>query len=384
MADDSDEEQPQRLIENQPYDELLEVPDAEDVASIYTPTPRNPKNSQKFQQSLGQRSNQQQLIVRPTPPPNSSSGSSQSFEDNNQQNPNQNRINYNKMNDLSPSETPNEKDNDNDPQNEMQNPMGDSGSEGHDGSDDDSQENFNELQGGYDPAAFRDLPVSSEIADIFKFIERYQPQTIELEFKLKPFIPDYIPSIGDIDAFLKVNRPDGKEDNLGFIVVDEPSSNQSDPHVLDLFFRTLSKQTKNEVRQPSAVKSVESNNTKAVDSWIRNISALQKNKPVQTVNYQRTMPNIDSLMQVWSPEFEELLKEVTLPSPELNVDLNTYTDIICSLLDIPVYKSKTQSIHVLFTLFSEFKNSEHFKNGTIGNFKSYDSKRKGADQLVID
>jgi len=103
---------------------------------------------------------------------------------------------------------------------------------------------------------------------------------------------------------------------------------------------------------------VESNNTKAIDSWIRNISALQKNKPVQTVNYQRTMPNIDGLMQVWSPEFEELLKEVSLPSPELNVDLNTYTDIICSILDIPVYKSRTQSIHVLMTLFSEFKNSE--------------------------
>ena len=58
---------------------------------------------------------------------------------------------------------------------------------------------------GYDPAVFRDLPVSSEIQDIFKLIERYQPQTIELDFKLKPFIPDYIPSIGDIDAFLKVN-----------------------------------------------------------------------------------------------------------------------------------------------------------------------------------
>lgn len=289
------------------------------------------------------------------------------------------------MNDMSPSETPKE----HNPQNHMQGNMNDSGSEGHDNSDDDSQENFNELQGGYDPAAFRDLPVSSEISDIFKFIERYQPQTIELEFKLKPFIPDYIPSIGDIDAFLKVNRPDGKEDNLGFIVVDEPSSNQSDPHVLDLFFRTLSKQTTNDVRQPSAIKSVECNNTKAIDSWIRNISALQKNKPVQTVNYQRTMPNIDNLMEVWSPEFEELLKEVSLPSPELNVDLNTYTDIICSLLDIPVYKSRTQSIHVLFTLFSEFKNSEHFKNGASGNFKGYDQKRRGgdgrgADQLVID
>ena len=60
------------------------------------------------------------------------------------------------------------------------------------------------FKSGYDPAAFRDLPVSPEIKDIFKFIERYQPQNIELDFKLKPFIPDYIPSIGDIDAFIKV------------------------------------------------------------------------------------------------------------------------------------------------------------------------------------
>ena len=64
---------------------------------------------------------------------------------------------------------------------------------------------FIKIKSGYDPAAFRDLPVSSEIKDIFKFIERYQPQAIELEFKLKPFIPDYIPSIGDIDAFIKVS-----------------------------------------------------------------------------------------------------------------------------------------------------------------------------------
>ena len=31
-----------RLHENQPYDESLEVPDSEEVASVYTPTPRNP------------------------------------------------------------------------------------------------------------------------------------------------------------------------------------------------------------------------------------------------------------------------------------------------------------------------------------------------------
>lgn len=107
--------------------------------------------------------------------------------------------------------------------------------------------------GGYDPSAYRDLPVSAEIKDIFKLIERYQPQNIELEFKLKPFIPDYIPSIGDIDAFIKVPRPDNKPDNLGMTVVDEPSSNQSDPHVLDLFFRTLSKQNVDVSAQQSTV-----------------------------------------------------------------------------------------------------------------------------------
>lgn len=31
---------------------------------------------------------------------------------------------------------------------------------------------------------------------------------IDLEHKLKPFIPDFIPAVGDIDAFLKVQHLD--------------------------------------------------------------------------------------------------------------------------------------------------------------------------------
>ncbi len=69
------------------------------------------------------------------------------------------------------------------------------------------------------------------------------------------------------------------------------------------------------------------------------------------------MPDIETLMQAWAPEFEDVLKEVSLPSADLNVDLATYIDIICSLMDVPVYKSRVQSLHVLFTLYSEFKNS---------------------------
>ena len=33
---------------------------------------------------------------------------------------------------------------------------------------------------------------------------RYTPQLIDLDHKLKPFIPDFIPAVGDIAAFLKV------------------------------------------------------------------------------------------------------------------------------------------------------------------------------------
>lgn len=36
------------------------------------------------------------------------------------------------------------------------------------------------------------------------FFSRYTPKTIEIEHKLQPFIPDFIPAVGDIDAFLKV------------------------------------------------------------------------------------------------------------------------------------------------------------------------------------
>ena len=40
------------------------------------------------------------------------------------------------------------------------------------------------------------------------------------------------------------------------------------------------------------------------------------------------MPDIDKLMQEWPPEFEELLKEVDLPTADLDCDLSTYVDII--------------------------------------------------------
>ena len=83
--------------------------------------------------------------------------------------------------------------------------------------------------------------MSTEIRELFEYITRYKPHNIELETKMRPFIPDdYIPATGDMDPFTKVPRPDGKADHLGLVTLDEPVANQSDPSLLNLQLRASS------------------------------------------------------------------------------------------------------------------------------------------------
>ena len=48
---------------------------------------------------------------------------------------------------------------------------------------------------------------------------------------------------------------------------------------------------------------------------------------------------------------EELLRAMSVPSAALETSLDTYTDLLCSLLDIPVYKSRIQ----VYTLANKTK-----------------------------
>ena len=84
-------------------------------------------------------------------------------------------------------------------------------SEDSDGNSDEEEDDDDEdvaappPEGMYDPSDYEYLNVSSEIKELFNYIVRYTPQTIEIETRFKPFIPEYIPAVGDIDAFLKGN-----------------------------------------------------------------------------------------------------------------------------------------------------------------------------------
>jgi hypothetical protein len=48
------------------------------------------------------------------------------------------------------------------------------------------------------------VTTTDELKSLFKKIHRYKPLDLDLETRLKPFIPDYLPAVGDIDAFVKV------------------------------------------------------------------------------------------------------------------------------------------------------------------------------------
>ncbi|KAA0189317.1 hypothetical protein HAZT_HAZT000506 [Hyalella azteca] len=153
-----------------------------------------------------------------------------------------------------------------------------------DDEDDDGQGNVPE--GAYDPAEYENLNVSPEIRELFSFITNYTPQAIELEHRLRPYIPDYIPAVGDIDAFIKILPPDNSETKVGLTELDEPSARQSDATVLDLQLRSLAKHT---TTKTLSIKTVESadKNPKVIEKWVRDISDLHRAKPAPTVHYSK-------------------------------------------------------------------------------------------------
>merc|ERR1719335_461816 len=225
----------------------------------------------------------------------------------------------------------------------------------------------------YNPDDFKGMKVSAEVEELFQYITRYKPHTIELDTSLKPFIPELIPSIGEVDAFLKMPRPDGKPSGLGTTRLDEPTLNPSDPSILDLQLRSLSK---NQDLQPMEVRSIENAEKcpKEIENWVKRIDDLNRTKPAPTVQYSRRMPDIEQLMQVWPAEFEEYLQSNPLPDlADLELDLPEYIRIIASVLDVPVYSQLTETLHVIFTLYSEFKSNQHFsKTDNTGNFGAAD------------
>ncbi|EEZ97358.1 intraflagellar transport protein 46 homolog [Tribolium castaneum] len=255
--------------------------------------------------------------------------------------------------------------------------------------DSDEEKTKDAIPGEYDPKEYENLDVSPEIKDIFQYITKYIPQQMGLDHKFKPFVPEFLPAVGDIDAFLKVLPPKTllsdadfvANQQLGLVVLDEPAANQSDPALLHLQLRAESVKTTND--STVVVKKIDNveKNAKIIDKWIKDISALHKSKSFPAVRYTEPMPDLDELMQEWPESMEKQLSENGFPEPKGN--LSDYVQEVCGLFQIPV-KNKIQALHLLFSLFAAVKSSQLFKNGQLGKVEESESIGNVADQLVLD
>ena len=264
------------------------------------------------------------------------------------------------------------------------------------------------IEGGYDAKDYEDLDCSDEIKELFSYISRYTAHNIELEHSLKPFIPDFIPAVGDIDAFLKIPKPNGLVDDIGLTHLGEAALVQSDPTIIEMELRAMTKKADLHAQSVSSITDAQ-HNVPQIKKWIESVEELHTSKPATEVVYKHPMPDIEALMQVWPAKFEEELErtvslfpncctllskldqfhcsspsvhlpllDITLsvavchkscidlfwlqPLPPANLDcsLDEYARVICAMFGIPCRDSTIPSLHVLFTLFSEFNQNQHF------------------------
>lgn len=228
-----------------------------------------------------------------------------------------------------------------------------------------------------------------ELVELFQCINDYTPREIEIETKLKCFIPNFIPAVGSVDPFIKVPRPDKVDDGLGLIVIDEPSSKQSDAAVLELQLQAqLKKKMKGRgggrsgITSFQQVRSIEnaSKNGHEIDRWVESVRELRISRPllgeVQYID-PNCMPSVDEMMAPFPQELQEEFNAMmecldhqgnkesspspyTLLDPQIDLTLEEYAETVCALLDVPVVDgNKIQSLHCLFNLCIEFQKDFH-------------------------
>lgn len=91
--------------------------------------------------------------------------------------------------------------------------------------------------------------------------------------------------------------------------MDEPATEQSDSAMVDLRLHQL-KKSGGLSQEPIKKLSQSEKNLPQIEKWISNVKEIRKIKPPDRVYYSKTMPNIEQLMQEWSPDMEKCIKNL--------------------------------------------------------------------------
>lgn len=222
---------------------------------------------------------------------------------------------------------------------------------------------FNDFSPRPGPVDFGGPAASPELAQLFSLITKFQPPPLEMTAHFKPFLPELVPSIGAIDAFIKVPRPDGEQDPLGLTLIDEPTIGCSNPQIVKMQLREkYGVVGGNEGDGYIGFIDKPRENPKALASFLESYDEILRNRAAPNMTYSFKIPDIEELMQPWPDEMEQALQSVPLPSAELDLTLEEYSRVVCALLDIPVKGNIVESLHLMFTLYQQFKECNYFTN----------------------
>ncbi|GLE08316.1 hypothetical protein PINS_up019381 [Pythium insidiosum] len=198
--------------------------------------------------------------------------------------------------------------------------------------------------------------VPQEIQALFRHIDEYKPEELDLPTRLEPFIPDFVPTIGLPFDGIQVPRPDGKPDDTGISVVREPTA-QSNTAELELLLRATAKRKRQRDTRAAVVHGIEDavHRPREIDRWIAGVAKVQATQPPAQVIYKKPMPTLLALMEFWPESMSEFLSVTPLLAlDKMDLTLEETIDVVCGVLDIPVYpQQRLHSLHLLFCLYHE-------------------------------
>ncbi|KAL4420487.1 hypothetical protein ABPG75_010143 [Micractinium tetrahymenae] len=231
-----------------------------------------------------------------------------------------------------------------------------------------------------------------QLQELFAFADSYRPPEYQLPVRLQPFLPDYVPAIGAPNAFIAPPRPDGEPDFLGLTVLDEPALRQSDPAAVAL-------QLRHQLRLQGGGGSSSSGGAggegglpplgwvadparqpQGLDDWIQQVEGLHQ-EAASAATLAPAPPDLERLMQAWSPEVQAQLQGSALPDPRQDVDVHTFARMVLAVLDLAppanagaaggsagsAAAGLAEALHSLFALYLEFRNNPAFQQlGVFG------------------
>ncbi|XP_017855331.1 intraflagellar transport protein 46 homolog [Drosophila busckii] len=219
------------------------------------------------------------------------------------------------------------------------------------------------------PDKWEQLPLQPELKELFPYILKYTPQTIETPYHLQPFIPEFVPAVGDVDAMLKVQAPkllqpqrqqelDEHLERLGLMLLDEPSGAQSEPSLLNMKLRSVlsgsrGKKTRNASSSATRVPTARSN--KDIEKWIAEVEQVHM---AQSMNDAQPRKDIDALLELWPRSFAAedtmaALDEAYRGCLQQQISLGDYVRVLCERFDVEgPLESQADYIHSVQTLFA--------------------------------